>query len=300
MMIRRIVALFIMTAIVAALPFAASALTPDGKKKILLIAGTPSHGPGDHEFNAGSLLLQKCLKDTPGIEVLVNLNGWPKDVAIFDGVDAIVVYMDGGGGHPAIRPENLELLRGLIAKGVGFGAMHYGVEVPAEKGGAEWKDWIGGYYETFWSCNPMWSPDYTELPKHPVTSGVKPFTVRDEWYFNMRFRPDLKDVVALLSAKPSDDVRDGPYVAPRGPYDHIQANKGQPEHMMWCVERPDGGRGFGFTGGHFHKNWGHDDFRKIVLNAILWTAKVEVPEGGVASTVTEEELAANLDPKGKK
>lgn len=300
MMIRRIFAFLMMTAIVAALPFSASALTPDGKKKILLIAGTPSHGPGDHEFNAGSLLLQKCLKDTPGIEVVVNLNGWPKDTAIFDGVDAVVVYMDGGGGHPAIRPENLELLRGLIAKGVGFGAMHYGVEVPADKGGAEWMEWIGGYYETLWSCNPMWSPDYTELPKHPVTNGVKPFTVRDEWYFNMRFRPDLKDVVALLSAKPSDEVRDGPYVAPRGPYPHIQANKGQPEHMMWCVERPDGGRGFGFTGGHFHKNWGHDDFRKIVLNAILWTAKVEVPEGGVASTVTEEDLAANLDPKGKK
>lgn len=300
MMIRRIVAFLMMTAIVAVLPFAASALTPDGKKKILLIAGTPSHGPGDHEFNAGCLLLQKCLKDTAGIEVVVNLNGWPKDTVIFDGVDAVVVYMDGGGGHPAIRPDNLELLRGLIAKGVGFGAMHYGVEVPADKGGAEWMEWIGGYYETLWSCNPMWSPDYTELPKHPITNGVKPFTIRDEWYFNMRFRPDLKDVVALLSAKPSDEVRDGPYVAPRGPYDHIQANKGQPEHMMWCVERPDGGRGFGFTGGHFHKNWGHDDFRKIVLNAILWIAKVDVPEGGVSSTVTEEELAANLDPKGKK
>ena len=31
-------------------------------KKIVLIAGRPSHGPGDHEFRAGSLLLQKCLK----------------------------------------------------------------------------------------------------------------------------------------------------------------------------------------------------------------------------------------------
>jgi hypothetical protein len=34
-----------------------------------------------------------------------------------------------------------------------------------------------------------------------------------------------------------------------------------------------------------------------VLNAIVWLAKMEVPAGGVASRVTPEDLAANLDPK---
>jgi hypothetical protein len=67
---------------------------------------------------------------------------------------------------------------------------------------------------------------------------------------------------------------------------------------MWVFERPDGGRGFGFTGGHFHKNWGHDDFRKVVLNAIVWMAKVDVPPDGVQSSVTPEDLKKNLDPKG--
>ena len=42
-------------------------------------------------------------------------------------------------------------------------------------------------------------------------------------------------------------------------------------------------RGFGFTGGHFFDNWENDNFRKMALNAILWTAKAEVPEGGVKS-----------------
>ena len=69
--------------------------------------------------------------------------------------------------------------------------------------------------------------------------------------------------------------------------------------MAWAVERPDGGRGFGFTGGHNHANWGNDDFRKLVLNALLWTAKAEVPAGGVQSTVTAEELKQNLDKKNK-
>jgi hypothetical protein len=69
---------------------------------------------------------------------------------------------------------------------------------------------------------------------------------------------------------------------------------------MWCVERPDGGRGVGFTGGHFHANWGHDEFRKIALNAMLWICKLEVPANGVESSVSEEDLKANLDVKGKK
>jgi hypothetical protein len=69
---------------------------------------------------------------------------------------------------------------------------------------------------------------------------------------------------------------------------------------MWCTEREDGGRGVGFTGGHFHRNWADENFRKIVLNAMLWITKVEVPEGGVQSAVTAEDMAANLDPKENK
>ena len=53
--------------------------------------------------------------------------------------------------------------------------------------------------------------------------------------------------------------------------------------MAWARQRPDGGRGFGFTGGHDHWNWGDDDFRKLVLNAIVWTAKLDVPAEGVPS-----------------
>ena len=74
----------------------------------------------------------------------------------------------------------------------------------------------------------------------------------------------------------------------------------EPQHMAWAVERSDGGRGFGWTGAHFHKNWANGDFRKLVLNAILWTAKAEVPANGVESEVTSEDMRQNLDPKGGK
>ena len=45
----------------------------------------------------------------------------------------------------------------------------------------------------------------------------------------------------------------------------------------------NGQRAFGVTGAHHHKSWDNDDFRTCVLNAIIWTAKMEVPKDGVKS-----------------
>jgi hypothetical protein len=128
---------------------------------------------------------------------------------------------------------------------------------------------------------------------------VKAFTINDEWYFNMRFREGMKGVTPILTAIPPQTTmsrKDGPHegnAEVRKLVDH-----GEPMHVSWAAERPDGGRGFGFTGAHFHRNWGDENFRKVVLNAILWTAKMEVPAGGVESKVTKEDLEQNLDPKG--
>jgi hypothetical protein len=272
----------------------------DKPRTLVMIAGTPSHGPGDHEFNAGVQLLAKCLQGVKGLETRVVLNGYPKDEAVLRGADAILCYADGGAGHPLIRNKRLAFVNELMKKGVGLMCAHFAVEVPKDLGANELRDWIGGCYEHQFSCNPMWSPKYESFPDHPVARGVKPFSVRDEWYFNMRFREDMKGVTPILTAVPPDAVRDGPYVAPRGPYKHIQAAKGRPEHMMWAVERADGGRGVGFTGGHVHRNWLDPNFRKVVLNALVWISKAEVPAGGVASEVTEDDIRQNLDPKGKK
>lgn len=278
-------------------------------KKLVIVAGKPSHPPRMHEFNAGVQLLDKCLKDTPGLSVEVVLNGWPADETVFEDANAVVFYMDGGGKHEVVQDEGrrLKLVDAWEKKGVGIGCMHYGVEVLADQAGSEFKRWIGGHYENMFSCNPIWEPKFTQFADHPITHGVKPFEIKDEWYFNMRFIGDISgnesetigDVkfTPILVAAPSDGVRDGPYVYPKGPYEHIQASKGRAEAMMWAVERPDGGRGFGFTGGHFHDNWRNDQYRKVVLNAMLWLAKVDVPAEGVGSTVTQEELDANLDPK---
>tara|TARA_R110002073_G_scaffold49466_2_gene132001 strand:+ start:871 stop:1881 length:1011 start_codon:yes stop_codon:yes gene_type:complete len=280
--------------------------------KLVLVAGKPSHPPRMHEFNAGVQLLAKSLASVEDLETEVVLNGWPEDESIFEDADAVVFYMDGGGRHEVVQEEGrrLKLIDQWVKNGVGVGFMHFGVEVIADQAGEEFKDWIGGHYEHMFSCNPFWEPMFVTLPDHPITRGVKPFQIKDEWYFNMRFVGDMAGnkpaevdglkFQPILVAVPSDDVRNGPYVYPKGPYKHIQANQGRAEAMMWVVNREDGGRGLGFTGGHFHDNWGNDDFRKVVLNGLLWVAKHDVPEGGVESTVTQADLDANLDKKNRR
>jgi hypothetical protein len=286
----------------------ASAITPDGKHKLVFIAGKPSHPPGMHEFHAGTMLLTECLKSVPNLVVDRHDMGWVKDEATFADADAVVIYADGGKGHPAVQGNHLETLKALMAKGVGFGCMHYGVEVVADDAGKEFQSWLGGHYENAYSCNPIWDANYTTFPAHPIATGVQSFTTNDEWYIHMRFRSAFghgdktatdagTTFTPILVATPPDATRDGPYVYPKGPYPHIQAEKGSPEATMWSVERPDGGRGFGFTGGHFHKNWGNDNVRRAVLNALVWVSKLDVPAGGVQSSVTEEQLSKNLDPK---
>jgi len=160
---------------------------------------------------------------------------------------------------------------------------------------AMFKNWIGGYYETHWSVNPTWKAAFQEFPHHPVARGVVPFAIEDEWYYHMRFVDDMQDVTPVLSAVPPEATRQGPD-GPHSGNPAVRARKGMAEHVAWARQRADGGRGFGFTGGHFHWNWAHDQFRKLVLNGIAWTAGIDLPaEGIVSKTPTLEELEANQD-----
>ena len=270
------------------------------EKKIVLIAGNPSHGPSEHEYRAGSLLFQKCLAGIPGVNIVVASNDWPKDSSVLEGADAVVMFCTGGAGHPLARDaKRMQAIEALVSKGAGFGTMHYGVEIPEHKGGQEFLRWQGGYFLTNWSVNPHWTADFTNLPNHEITRGVKPFKINDEWYYHMKFVDGMKGVTPILFAIPPESTRGKPGAnSTHGGNPEVQKHKGEAETVVWAYERPDGGRGFGFTGAHNHKNWGDENFRKIGLNAILWIAKVPVPPNGVEYAVAAEDLEQNLDPKG--
>jgi type 1 glutamine amidotransferase len=270
------------------------------QRKIVLLAGPASHGPGDHEHRAGCLLLKKCLDQVPGMTTLVVSNGWPSDESVFKDAHAVAIFSDGGGGHPFIQGDRLKVIANLMRKGVGLSCIHYAVEVPKDKGGVEFLAWTGGYFETYWSVNPFWEADFKRLPNHPITRGVKPFKINDEWYYHMRFLEGSRYLTPILTAIPPDSTRGKPGAnESHGGNPDVQKRIGMPETVMWAIERPDTGRGFGFTGGHYHTNWANEDFRKLVVNALVWIAKAQVPPDGVASVVTEEDLKMNLDAKGR-
>jgi putative membrane-bound dehydrogenase-like protein len=274
---------------------------PAQAKKVVFIAGRPSHGYGAHEHNAGCTLLAKELQAAmPGIKCDVHLSGWPAEANALDGADCIVMYSDGGAGH-MVHPHAAQV-DALAKKGVGIVCIHYAVEVPKDKNGDKFLDWIGGYFEPYWSVNPHWTAKYEKFPDHPISRGVEPFEINDEWYYHMRFRDGMKAVTPILTALPPKESLsrpDGPHSGNPAVRAAVLERK-EPQHMAWAAEREGGGRGFGFTGGHDHWNWGDPNFRKIVLNAIVWCAHGEVPAKGVESPrVTLAALEANMDPKNK-
>ena len=235
--------------------------------KIVMIAGRDSHGRGTHQHKEGVQLLKKCLDTSPnvkGVKVETHFDGWPKDDATLDDASAILIYSDGRGGHPLAKPERAEKIRKLMKRGVGLVLVHYAVDPPSNLG-KDFIEWIGGHYKPGYSTNPIYKSQLSPAaPKHPICRGLSPFALRDECYYRIWFQKDDKRLTPIITTVPPPGKR-------------------QPQTIAWAVQRKDGGRGFGFTGGHYHKNWQIEGFRKVVLNAVLWAAKVDVPAGGVQS-----------------
>ncbi|MDR3196330.1 MAG: ThuA domain-containing protein [Planctomycetaceae bacterium] len=294
---------------------------------ILFIAGKSSHEYGVHEYYAGSVLLADTLEQfvskksfdsdkitLPEIKTKIHRNAQYGDTFDFDNTDVIVVFCDGGNSYPLRGQENrLEKLR---QAGKGFVFLHYALcgsqgngsqkppELPSDA--KLILQTTGGVYEIFHSVNPIFEAEFKNLPNHPITRGVHPFTIEDEWYFHMRFLNNLntEQIIenplsnspqAVLVTIPPDALKQKPDGAHSG-NPVVRSRLGKPETVAWALQREDGGCGFGFTGGHQHWNFAHPDFRKLLLNAIVWTAKIEVPKNGITVPVKSfEELKKNLD-----
>ncbi len=267
------------------------------RKKVVFIAGVKSHGYGAHEHAAGVKLLMTALRQgMPEIHSVAYFDGFPDDPTALDNADAVVVYSDGGMRHPWLAA--MRQIDAASNRRVGIGAIHFAVEVPEGEPGSKFLDWVGGYFERWWSVNPHWTPSNVRLAQgHPVTNGVNPFEINDEWYFNLRFRPGLQGVTPLLQAVPPTTTMsrpDGPVSG--NPYARAAVNRQEIQTLMWTSERPNRRRGFGFTGGHVHWNWAHPDYRKLVLNAIAWIAGAEIPTDGIRSgPFSLQDMMANQD-----
>lgn len=264
-------------------------LCAQAPRKVVLIAGKKSHGPGHHEYEKGLRLVKHCLDNAEkasGVTVELHLDGWPADPKTLDDAASIVVFCDGSDrdlkAHPLLAGERLEILAKQMKRGCGFVALHYTVFVPVERGGTQFLDWLGGHfdYETGPGAN-KWASKITTAKtttrpmrkEHPICRGLEPFELNEEYYHHIRFRQGDGRLIPILATPLPNEERE--------------------QLVAWAVERTDGGRGFGFTGGHFHSNWAVEGFRRLILNAIVWTAKGEVPAGGLVTKMpTEEQLKA--------
>lgn len=262
-------------------------------KSVLFIAGNTKHRHGFHEYRAGSILLADALNmsDLP-VDAKVHWYGWPEDESIFDGVDACIIYADGGGEFG----EKYEFLQKKVQAGMGIMFMHYGVHPTKEVGEKYYNQWIGGFYDDEFSVNPSWIAEMTPKAGHPVSRGLsKPVRAYDEFYYNLSFDQSCNHCYPLATAIPTHKnvIRYG-----SSKFWNRQAEEllGTPQALLWCRDPKTGARGAGFVGGHYHRNWAIDDYRTLILNTIAWVARVKVPKGGVPSDpISLKKLNENLN-----
>lgn len=261
-------------------------------KKIVFIAGPKDHGgPGAHEYEKDLALLKKCLDTSPdakGVTTEIYVGSVSKNVRQLRDAATIVFHSSGDSREDethAIFPTHnkkdpqatysktdlrrIGQLDKLMKRGVGIVVLHYSLIVEDPRSRDYLLDWIGGYHRSGQSQVKIDRSQATPAEsKHPILSGVGPWTTDHEYYFNQYFRPNDKRVVPIFTSMlPSD--------APRR------------QVIAWAVEREGGGRGFTFTGCHYHENMQIEDYRRMLLNGILWTAKVPVPKQGVVSSISK-------------
>lgn len=259
---------------------ASSSLAAD-PTRVLIIVGPSKHPPGSHEVAAGGRLMQHCLQNIPQLAELKAdvFYEWP-DQTVRDAASTVVFIGDTFPANRLPNPQqNLADLEVMMKRGCGIVCVHYATGLLGEdvtpEGDHPMLGWLGGYFASF-GCKHHKSfakifPAATispAAPQHPISRGWKEFTLRDEPYTNNYF--GRGNVTALATSML--------------PPDHPKQ-----ETIAWCIERDDGGRGFSIVMPHFYKNWRHDDLRCFILNGIIWTAKLEVPDQGVQTKLPELE-----------
>jgi type 1 glutamine amidotransferase len=199
-------------------------------------------------------------------------DGWPKDAKTLTGVKAIVVYTSPGAEMLLDGTQRDEVDK-LVKQGVGIVTIHWASAIKkenVERLGPTWLNYMGGMWVSNVGLGWGKSPLRQLEADHPICRGWKEYEIDDEFYLN----PTIEKAKPLLSV-----------VDPGSKKEVI---------VGWVYERDeDNGRGrsFATTLGHPYANFQREPFRRMIVNAILWSAKVDVPEGGANVDLSEEALA---------
>jgi type 1 glutamine amidotransferase len=243
------------------------------RAKVLLVGKQPDHPFGTHMYLHTCNMLAKCLSLTEGIETIVS-DGWPRDATVLDGVSTIVVYASPAAEFLLDAPHRNEVAA-LMQKGVGLVTIHWASSVRQDnfdRLGQTWLSYLGGTWVSNVGLHTGKSPLKQLRPDHPICRGWKEYELHDEYYLNPTINGEATPLL------------------------QVTAN-GKPVVVGWAYERPGGGRSFGTTLGHYFRNFQDERFRRMIVNAILWTAEVEIPESGARVNLSEHDLALPANPK---
>lgn len=249
--LRTILAVAGLLAVMVAGPVAAE--VGKSSKQVLLIAGAPDgHPPQTHEYVAGLKIVHELLVDQPGLTLrtVVADDDWNDGPELLDATDAVVLFRSEGAKWCSAEPSRLAAFQRLAERKGGFCVLHWGMGTKSAEPAAAFTALFGACHggpdRQFRVLETRLSPT---MPEHPITRGLAPITIRDEFYFA------LKEPVAKPAPQPLLQIE----------------IDGTPQMVAWAWERPDGGRSFGFSGLHFHENWKVPEYRKLVKQGLLWT-----------------------------
>jgi hypothetical protein len=255
-------------------------LPTDSKlNKVVLIGGSTSFKPGEHEYVAGCGVLADLLKQTPGVAPVVAVD-WPRKPETLEGAKAVVFFFDGGDKHGWLKEDHLKQVQKLAESGVGFVNFHQIIDVPKDLGDRT-REWTGGTWEKGLSQRAHWITEFKNFPEHEISRGVTPFKIDDGWLFKLRFAPELKGITPLLKT-----------VSPKATGAAAELNNDAV--VAWAFERANKSRSFTFTGCHLHSSLSQEGYRRFLVNGILWSAQVEIPKSGSPVELTDEGLAKYL------
>jgi type 1 glutamine amidotransferase len=239
---------------------------------LLLGQKADSHPATTHEYMAGVRLLGLLLERSPGIQTVVSQadSPWKDGPEMLDGADAAIVFLSEGAKWVTEDADRLAAFQRLAKRGGGLTCLHWGM-------GTRQPEPIADFTALFGACHGGADRKYEfasfavkPMDGHPVTVGITPIEVRDEFYYSLKQpAPELMLKVAPL----------------------LQASiDGTDQTVAWACERPDGGRSFGFSGLHYHENWKLPEYRRLVLQGVLWTLKRDIPKAGISVDVHPEDL----------